>query len=207
MARLVAAPNSGSLFGKGLFGTLSQNTVNYLQNQISNLSNAGSEYGKKIYERSMQLFNAINSDAAVEAAEAVLMQVESMMGQDIIEPLLTIPQLQAAGSVMQGWVMTSPLLRQAWYDGKIEGYSDTYEDPEPGRVGHEQQAYRHLMNGVLVPHETQSWQYSLYADRQNDADNRLTLRQLAAIRDSQEAAEDAYEAGEKDPTSQYGASL
>jgi hypothetical protein len=197
----------GSLFGKGLFGTLSHNTVQYLQSQINNLSNAGTAFGQKIYEKSMNLFNAINSDAAVMAAEAVLMQVEAAMGQDIIEPLLTIPQLQAARPVMQNWIMVSPILRQAWYDGKIEGYSDTYVDPEPGRVGHEQEAYRRLMNGVFVPHPEQSYQYSIYADHPSNPDERLSLRAIAAICASHAAAEDEYEHGEKDPTSQYGASL
>lgn len=206
MARLVQAPTA-SLFGKGLFGTLSQNTVNYLQDQIQSLANTGSEYGQKLYEKSMVLFNAVNSDAAVLAAEAVLNQVESMMGQDMIERLTTIPQLQAAQSQMQGWLMTDPTLRQAWYDGKVEGYSDTYNDPEPGRVGHEQQAYRQLMNGVFVPHETASYQYSMYFDRTSNPDEMLTLRQLSAIRESQDAAVRAYEDGEVDPTSQYGASL
>lgn len=206
MARLVSAPTA-SLFGKGLFGTLSQNTVNYLQSQIQSLATAGSEYSQKIYERSMAVFDAINSDAAVLAAEAVLTQVESMMGQDMIESLTTISQLQTAQSQMQGWLMTNPVLRQAWYDGKIEGYSDTYVDPEPGRVGHEQQAYRHLMNGVFVPHEEASYQYSLYFDRVSEPDQMLTLRQVAAIVESWEAAEQALEEGEQDPTSQYGASL
>ncbi len=206
MARLVSAPTA-SLFGKGLFGTLSQNTVNYLQSQIQSLATAGSEYGQKIYERSVAVFDAINSDAAVLAAEAVLTQIESMMGQDMIESLTTITQLQSAQSQMQGWIMTSPVVRQAWYDGKIEGYCDTYVDPEPGCVGHEQQAYRHLMNGVFVPHEEASYQYNLYFDRASAFDQLLTLRQLAAIVESQEAAERALEAGEQDPTSQYGASL
>lgn len=207
MARLVAAPDAGSLFGKGLFGTLSQNTVNYLQNQIASAASAGTELGKRIYERSMAVFNEINSDAAVMAAEAVFSQVESMMGQDIIEPLITIPQLQAAAPVMQGLIMTSPLLRQAWYDGKIEGYSDTYVDPEPGLIGHEQEAYRRVMNGVLIEHPEVSYEYNLYFDRASSRDDTYTLRQLAAIRDSQEAAEDAYRRGNEDPTSQYGASL
>ena len=206
MARLVSAPTA-SLFGKGLFGTLSQNTVNYLQSQIQSLATAGSEYGQKIYQRSMEVFDAINSDAAVLAAEAVLTQIESLMGQDMIESLTRISQLQAAQSQMQGWIMTSPVLRQAWYDGKIEGYSDTYVDPEPGRIGHEQQAYRQLMNGVFVPHEEASYQYSMYFDRASDPDQFLTLRQVAAIVESQEAAERALEEGEQDPTSQYGASL
>ncbi len=207
MARLVAAPDAGSLFGKGLFGTLSQNTVQYLQNQIQSVASAGTAFGQKVFEKSMNLFNAINSDAAVLAAEAVLMQVESLSGQDIIMPLTTIPQLQAARPVMQGWIMTEPTIRQAWYDGKVAGYSDTYVDPEPGLVGHEQEAYRHLNCGVFHDHPEQSYQYSLYFDRKNDADNRLSILQLAAIKDSQEAALYAYLDGEQDPTSEYGASL
>ena len=206
MARLVDAPTA-SLFGKGLFGTLSQNTVSYLQNQIQSLASAGTELGQQIFARSQAIFNEINSDSAVMAAEAVLSQVESMMGQDMIEPLLTISQLQGAQSIMQGWIMTDPTIRQAWMDGKLEGYCDTYVDPEPGLVGHEQQAYRELMNGVLIEHEEASYQYNLYFDRASDFDGTLTLRKLAAIRDSQEAAVAAYEAGEQDPTSQYGASL
>jgi len=206
MARFVAAP-SGSIFGKGLFGTLSQNTVNYLQGQIQSLATAGTEYAQRIYERSMQIFNEINSDAAVMAAEAVLTQVESMMGQDIIEPLLTIPQLQAARPIMQNWIMVDPTIRQAWYDGKIDGYSDTYVDPEPGLIGHEMQAYRDLMNGVLQPHPEASYHYSLYFDRDSEPGNNLTIRQLAAIVESQQAACDSLEEGEQDFSSQYGASL
>jgi virulence-associated protein VapD len=207
MARLVAAPNGASVFGKGLFGTLSQNTVNYLQGQIASLANAGSEYGKKVYERSIALFNEINSDAAVMAAEAVLSQIESMKGQDIIERLMTVQQLQAAQPIMQGYIMTDPFIRQAWYDGKIEGYSDTYIDPEPGLIGHEQKAYRDLNNGVFQPHEEASYQYSLYYDRTSESDKVLSIRKLAAIVDSQESAVNAIHAGGQDPTSQYGASL
>lgn len=207
MARLIDAPSASSFFGKGLYGSVSQNTVNYLQGQINSLAATGSEYAKKIYDRSMAVFNAINSDAVVMAAEAVLSQAESMMGQDMIEPLLTIPQLQGAQSIMQGYIMAHPVIRQAWYDGKLEGYSDTYVDPEPGQVGHEQELYRQVMNGVFVPHEEMAYQYSLYNDRTSEKDKMLTIRKVAAIIESQEAAVEAYLAGERDPTSQYNASL
>lgn len=207
MARLVAAPNAGSLFGKGLFGNLSQNTLQWMQGNIAAVQGLGTEYSQKVYERSLALFNAINSDAAVLAAEAVLSQVESMTGQDIIEALTSVSQLQAAQSQMQNYIMAHPVIRQAWYDGKVEGYSDTYVDPEPGRIGHEQQVFRQVMNGVLVPHEEASYQYSLYYDRASSIDGVLSLRDVAAILDSQEAAVHALEAGEQDPVSQYGASL
>lgn len=207
MARLVDAPSIGSLYSKGLFGNLSQNTVSYLQNQIQSLAATGSDYGKRMYSRAMEVFNEINSDQAVMAAEAVLSQIESMTGQDIIEPLLTVQHLQTAQPIMQSWIMTNPVIRQAWYDGKVEGYSDTYIDPEPNRVGHEMQAYRNLMNGVFQPHEEAAYQYDLYFDRTSNIDEVPTIRQVAAILASHEAAEAAYEAGEQDPTSQYGASL
>lgn len=206
MARMVAAPTA-SLFGKGLFGTLSQNTVSYLQGQIGMLANASTEYGQRIFEKSMNIFNAINSDAAVMSAEIALSQIESMSGQDMIECLNTIAQLQTAASQMQGWIMTDPTIRQAYFDGKIEGYSDTYIDHNPGLIGHEDPNYRLQMNGVFVPHEDASWQYSLYGDRADTKDGMLTLRQLAAIVETQEAARYALEAGDLDPTSQYGASL
>lgn len=193
--------------GKGLFGTLSQNTVNYLKAEIQSLASNTSEYSKQLYERSLALFDQVNSEKANLLAEAVLSQVDSMMGLDIIEPLLTIDLLQAAKPIMQNWIMTNPVIRQAMYDGKLEGYSDTYKDPEPGLVGHEMEAYRFLMNGVVVEHETQSGQYSLYYDREHNADTQLTMRKLSAIVETQEAAVQAYLQGDRDPTSQYDASL
>lgn len=206
MARFISAP-SGAIMGKGVFGTLSQNTLNYLQQGIQALANSGTALGQEIYARSQAVFNAVNSDEANILAEAVLSQVDSMMGLDIIEPLLTLEHLQTAKPIMQGWIMTDPTIRQAWYDGKIEGYSDTYVDDQAGAVGHEHTAYQYLMNGVFVPHETQSHQYSLYYDRDNSKDNMLTIRKLSDIVETQEAAVRALEAGEQDPTSQYGASL
>lgn len=193
--------------GKGLFGTLSQNTVNYLQTQIQSLANSTSEYSKQLYARSQALFEQVNSDRANQLAEAVLSQVDSMMGLDIIEPLLTIDQLQAAKPIMQNWIMVNPIIRQAMYDGKLEAYSDTYKDPEPGLIGHQMEAYRFLMNGVHVEHETQSSQYSLYVDRDHNKDTHLSMRKLSAIVETQEAAVRAYLDGNRDPTSQYDAQL
>ena len=130
-----------------------------------------------------------------------------MQGLDVIEPLLTIRQLQGAQPLMQNWIMADPFIRQSWYDGRVEGYCDTYVDPEPKYIAHEQQAYRQLMQGVLVEHEEMAWQYSTYFDRETEKDKMLTLRELAAIFDTQEAARNAILDGGLDPVSQYGASL
>lgn len=206
MARLISAP-SGGIMGKGVFGMLSQNTLNYLQNGIDALANSSTALGREIYERSKAVFHAVNSAEANSIAEAVLSQVDSMRGLDIIERFWTVEQLQLAKPIMQGWIMTHPFIRQAWYDGKTEGYSDTYVDDQPGAVGHEHFAYQQLMNGVHVPHETQAFQYSLYYDRDVSKDTQLTMRNLSDIIETQEAAVRAILDGDQDPLSQYGASL
>lgn len=206
MARYVSA-DAGLVMGKSIFGTVSQSTVNYLQDQIHSLATAGTEFGRAIYEKSMAVFNAVNSDAANDIAEAVISQVDAMLGLDIIESLTTVTQLQNAKPIMQGYLMCHPVIRQAWYDGKIEGYSDTYVDLQPGVIGHEHDQYRFVMNGVNVPHETQSHQRSIYFDRDNDRDTMLSIRKLSNIFDSQEAALMAIEAGEEDFSSTYGASM
>lgn len=206
MARVIAAP-IGNMFGKVLAGPLSQNTVNYLQQQIGTLANSATAFGQALYQRSMTLFNQVNSDEANRIAEVVMSQVDSLMGLDIIEPLLTVDLLQTAKPIMQGWIMTDPTIRQGWYDGKLEGYTDTYKDDQPGAVGHEHDKYRFLMNGVHVPHPTQSHQHSLYFDREHNPDTQMSMRNLCSILETQAAARDAFAAMDRDPTSQYNALL
>lgn len=205
MARFVSG-SATAAFGHGLFGSLSTNTMQYLQNQINQFGMGASGLRKSVYERSKALFSTISSSTAMQAAEAVLMQAEAMMGQDTIEYLGTIEQMQCAQPVMQNFIMHHPLIYQQWVDGKIEGYADTYVDPEPGRVGHDRAGYRELMHGVLQEHDTMAWKASYYTDV-HPSKSRLTMRQVAAILDTQDAVLAAIEAGEEDPTSQYGASL
>lgn len=205
MARYVGGSASAA-FGQGLFGQLSSGTMSYLQNQISQLS-LGGDFRKELVERSQKLFQDISSSAAFQMADAVLMQAEACMGQDIIEYLSTVQQMQTAASQMQYWIMENPYMREQWQKGRIEGYTDTYVDPEPGAEGEARSGHQKLWHGVLREHEEQSWTMSLYAGRDEDAARELPVRRIAAIIDTQEAAEWLTRYGEDDVTSQYGAKL
>lgn len=205
MARLVTGSSAGA-FGVGLFGSMSSRTTDYLQSQIQKLAGAGS-FREELYQRSMKIFNNISSSAALQAADSILLHAEAAMGQDIIEELVTLTQFQQARPVMQGWIMEDPVIYGMWKKGQIDGYSDTYVDPEPGLVGEERTKYQTLMHGVMREHETQNWTMSLYADREADDTKEFSISRIAAILQSQERARYMLEHGEDDITSQYGAKL
>lgn len=205
MARFVTG-SVASAFGQGLFGGLSSKTTEYLKSELNQIA-AGGSFREKLYERSVALFEGISSSSANQAAHAVLMQAESAMGLDIIEPLLTIEEIQGAKPIMQNMIMCHPTIYQAYADGKIEAFADTWVDTQPGLFGEERAEWQHINHGVWREHETMSYVASYYTDH-NDSDNaKLNIRQLAAIFDSQQATINHIEAGEEDPTSQYGATL
>lgn len=205
MARFVSG-SASSAFGQGLFGQLSSSTISFLQNEIAQLG-MGGDFRKELFERSQKLFQNISSSAAFQMADAVLMQAESCMGQDIIERLRTVEQMQTAASQMQYWIMENPYIRQLVNKGVAEGYSDTYVDPQPGVEGEAREGWQKLWHGVHREHETQAWTMSLFNGRDLDDALELPIRRLAAIIETQEDAEWLMRTGEDDITSQYGAKL
>lgn len=204
MARYVSG-SSNIAFGQGLVGSVSQNTLNYLQSQIDRLAAQG-PIRQNLIDKSMKVFNAISSTFAMQGADAVLQQAESMMGLDIIEPLLDLIAMQNAKPIMQGYIMDNPQIYQMYLDGKIEAYADTWVDPEPGMIGDRRQSYQQLMHGVDRPHETQASTASFYAGYQG-GDKSIDIRRLSAILRTQDAVLDEIAKQEQDPTSQYGSTL
>jgi hypothetical protein len=206
MATFIDTPAT-NVFHQGVFGELSSASMNYLSGQLETMRSFGGEFAGLLYQKAANAFEAINGFGAVQAAKNILQQAESMFQADIIRPLFDLEALQNATPVMQNWIMVDPMIRQAWYDGKVEGYTDTYVDPEPAKVGEEMRAYRILMDGVLVPHTENGYQSVHFGERLYDEETALSIADLASIFTSQENARQLYEAGEFDPTSQYGTSL
>lgn len=205
MARLIVG-NSNASFGQGIFGSISRKTMDFLSNQIAQVS-TDTAIGRKLAERSRALFEEISSTKAVQLADAILQMAESGMGQDIIETLTTVQQMQNAAPVMQGWIMENPYIREMASRGLIEAYGETYVDPEPGVEGEARSAYQQLWHGVRRPHETQAWTASYYAGRSQEDAMALSIRRIASIVDTQESAEWLMRNGDDDVTSQYGAKL
>ncbi len=206
MAQFIDAPQS-STFHKGLFGAVSDASLNYLQNQIASLRNIGGALGDQLYQKSIGMYESINGAHAVMTAKAILEQSNAAVKPDIIRDLRTMVDFQTAKPVMVNWMMTSTAIRQAWMDGRINGWSDTYVDPEPGKIGEQMTAYRQLHQGVLKDHHEASWVSSQYFEEFPSGENRLDIRDLCNIFSAQERVENLIALGGEDPTSEYGGSL
>lgn len=206
MANFIDAPQS-STFHKGLFGSVSNASLAYLQNSIASLKNIGGELGTQLYQRSMATYEAINGAGAVMAAKAILEQSNAAINPDIIRPLSTVLDFQTAKPVMINWLMTDTRIRQAWLDGRINGWSDTYVDLEPGKIGEQMTMYRQLHQGVLKDDPESSWVMNQYFEEYPDNATRLDIRDLANIFSSQERMLDIIEQGGEDPSDEYGGNL
>lgn len=206
MANFIDATQA-STFHKGLFGSVSNASLAYLQNSIASLKNIGGELGAQLYQRSMATYEAVNGTAAVMAAKAILEQSNAAINPDIIRPLSSMLDFQTAKPVMINWLMVDPTIRQAWLDGRINGWSDTYVDLEPGKIGEQMKMYRQLHQGVLKDDPEYSWSMSQYFEEYAENDKRLDIRDVANIFSSQEKMVNLMELGGEDPSDEYGGTL
>ena len=103
--------------------------------------------------------------------------------------------------------MANPVVRQTYHEQKCDGYSDTYIDNQPSAIKETHYDYRRVMDGVVVDKDNDGWSVKFYPDDLHDGDRELVHGEKVDILHSWDIIEMFMKAGDKDPTSQYGAAL
>lgn len=189
-----------------------QNPMNqmYIENQFSNISSTLTDIGRRFMETSKALYDKINDSAAIRMAKAAIRVAKSVFHPNAIIELESLEQLQAAQPIMQRYVMADPTIRRLYHAQQIDGYSDTYKDVEPGKVGHAHYDYRRVMDGmvreVVDADGEDGWVVNTYAEDLNEGDRHLDLNEKVDIINTQTLARMFIEAGE-DCTNVFGAKL
>jgi hypothetical protein len=125
----------------------------------------------------IQRNNWYNSEAYYDQVRNyVVSKGPSIVHQDFIMPLSTPDQFRLANLTMQRWIMAEPVVRQAYVDGQICGYEDTYIDHEPGMVSEAHSDWRHVMNGVV-----QGDYASIYVDNYSGDKPKLSIGEISDI--------------------------
>lgn len=188
-------------------------TIEFLSKQFNNVSTNLSEAGKRFKEKAKNVFEKAVSSDAMRLARAASRRVRSLWGADEIRPLRDIGEFQHAKINMQRWVMANPLAREYYHEQRLDGYSDTYMDMEPGKRGESHYDFRRVMNGIVQFMEEEgedgesNWSSVTYFEELHDEDRELEIDEQSTILSSWSYLEQYIRAGKEDPTSVMNADL
>lgn len=186
-----------------------QNPVNlgYFQQQLQNIGHGLNEQAQAFYKDAHQIYDKFTNSDAVRMMRSAMKSAATLFNDNIIRPLSHIDEFQNASYQMQRWNMANPAIRQLYIDQKCDGYSDTYIDNEPGKVGDQHYDYRRVMNDVVVVCEDGEEYYKTYYEDLLPNDRELTIDEKSDILSTWDIMNMFVKAMKEDPTSQYGAEL
>lgn len=185
-----------------------QNPLNlgYFKSQLENIGQNLNEQAKVFYQDVQSLYDKFNSSEAMRLMRSAMKSAASLFNDNIIRPLTSVDELQNASMQMQRWVMANPVIRQMYHNQECDGYSDTYVDMEPGKIGEAHYDYRRVMDGVVVCGEDQE-SFTQYFEDLYEGDRDLILSEQSDILTTWSFMEAMVKALKDDPTSQYGGQL
>lgn len=112
------------------------------------LEKASTTAGRAFLNKSREIFESINSSEALRRARASVRSLISNRNPNAFFAVENIDQLRAAGHRMQRFLLADPVIRTLAHKQKIDAYSETYKDTEPGVVGRDHYDYRRVIDGV-----------------------------------------------------------
>lgn len=183
------------------------NTMQYFQQEINNISQTLTDAGKGFFSNVRELYNDINNSETLRLARSAIQSAVTLFKPDTIMPLISIEQFQTASLQMQRWIMANPVVRERYHAQKIDGYSDSYVDMQPGLSGENQYDYRRVMDCVVQEDQDDSWFVKYYLDDLHEGDKELTPDEKSDILRTWDLAELFIRAGDRDPTSPYGSKM
>jgi len=187
-----------------LYPGQNQANTQYFQQQFQTLSNTLTEYGRSFIAGAQEVYDRLNSSAIVNLGRAALRAAEGLFHPNQIVEIDNLESLQMAQPMMQRWVMSEPTIRAMYHKGTCAGYSDTYVDMSPGKIGEEDYNYRRVMNGVFDEKQGAFKEYyeTLYKD-----DRELIAAEKLDILSTWDIVRMFAEARGADPTDPYGGML
>jgi uncharacterized cupin superfamily protein len=189
------------------FGSNPPEMRSFFEERLQSIGSGLSGYGEKFKTRATELFNRLHSDNAVQIAKAALNQVRGFFTPDTIVNLTTIEDLQIAQHQMRRMVMANPVVRSLYHRQRCDGYSDSYVDADPGKIGWDHYDYCRIMNGIVEVTD-ESWKFTSVAQDLRPGDHELDFHdQFSVVAHTWPALESIMAQAAKDPTSEWNNDL
>lgn len=188
------------------FGSQHPGTLNFLESQRTAVRNNLNEFGRQFLQTADTYMQRFNNAEFVRITRAALRKAQYVWRNDELMELKSIGEIQQAKPIMQRYIMAEPELRQMYIEQRVDGYSDTYVDLEPGRVGRDHYDYRRVVNAVFVPNEEDNLVSTTYYETLRADDRELYPTEQVAVLATWHGLKPLL-LGKDDPTSVYNAAL
>jgi hypothetical protein len=191
-----------------VYGPQSQSTIEYLQNQFTNITQPLSAFGKEFVQSSLRAFQQFNNSEAMRFARNVINRLQGNVIVDTIAMLVTAEHFQNALPMMQRFTMACPSVRTAYHRQMCDGYSETYHDHEPGKIREDHYDYRRVMNGIVTfEGEERCATYTTWQEELHEGDQELQFDQQTTVLDGWDHLDVMMVLGQDDPTAKGGGKL
>lgn len=190
-----------------VYGQSHPNTVNFLQNQFNNFGSMLNDAGRAFMERGRSAFEHFNGANAIRFAREAVKTVQGIFEVQRIRELSTLSDMTGCNDIMQRWVMANPVVRQKYFDQKLDGYSDTFTNIHGMDIGAQHYDYRRAMDGIAVFDSEGDWKITEYVENLVEGDRDLIFEEQIDIHRTWSAMEVIMAIGKDDPTSSTGGKL
>ncbi len=206
---VIHAPNVDT-FDYLLFPEQHQNNQHYVQQQFQQFSQTLTDVGRKFMEGARDVFQRVCESDTARLARAAIRAAKGIFHPNHIMPLQNLDAFQSAQPVMQRYIMAQIDIRQMYHDNRCDGYSDSYVDLYPSKVGVDHYDYRRATNHMVqecVVDGKASWSVTAYAEDLVEGDRELGFDEKVCIQKTWDLVRMFVEAGNDDPTNSWGGKL
>lgn len=189
------------------FGSKPPELRSFFEERLQSINAGIGGYSEKFKARANEMFNSFHGDRVVQIAKAALNQVRGFFKPDEIVNLTTIEDLQVAQATMRRMIMANPVVRELYHKQRCDGYSDSYVDADPGKIGWDHYDYCRVMTGIVEVTD-ESWKFTSVAHDQRPGDSELDFHdQFSIVAQTWPSLEAIMAQAAKDPTSEWNNDL
>lgn len=179
-------------------------TQQFIVAQFEGPTPALTQAGQAFMTAARERMEAYMDHQAMRSSNALVRNLRSLWGEDVIGYLNDLQALQHAPPVMQRWIMAMPELRTLYHQQRVDGYSDTYVDLHPDVKGEAHYDYRRVIDGLMQETPEEDWSATMYLEELYPGDADLTLQEQQAVLDTWANVHSYLKTGMDDPTSSEG---
>lgn len=186
-----------------LFGMPSAGTASFIRQEVDRfVGSAVGEYGQRLALQAQQQYQRFDNSLVMGMMQAALNKSQAITKPDTVYRLRTMEDFQTAQPLMQSFIMAHPEVRKAWQNQLCDGYSETYVDMHPGKIGENHPHWQMAHNGLVKFGDDDTMEWTNYSNAfDENGEMHLNPLQQHTVLANFRALEKLWRDGEFDPTS------